>query len=356
MPKNSKTGGNVVRKPNLLLKLLPTKDKDYYQFRLLNFTIPDSKRDFPFVEKNIHEAWAKDNEGKSVYKGYVTCPTTNYIKQSAGRGVSLKCPICEYVNQNFVALKNTNYTDKDLQSVVNKNKVRSIVCIPVYVIKDPHNPLNNAKPRVIVLRLENKDDKEFYKTFLKSIDNVLKTSVDGVNLSPFNGEANSVNLIAQVGHVTTIVKKGTPDEYEYTKVKIQKLAFGKQPRAIDAISEEMIENFPFDDNFFTTSSADEINNFFSEYVMGGVKEAVEDVDLGNDDDLITGDSVAETVVTPPPTESTEEDLPDLDELDDILNTPTTPTTKSTTQTKPQSKPQEEHNQSIDEICADLGLD
>jgi hypothetical protein len=58
LPKNAKNApGKKKGQGNFLLKLKPTEGKNGYRFRLLSFTTGTNTRDWPFIEKFVHEKW-----------------------------------------------------------------------------------------------------------------------------------------------------------------------------------------------------------------------------------------------------------------------------------------------------------
>jgi hypothetical protein len=160
LPKNAKNApGKKKGAGGFLLKLKPTAEGTSYRFRLLSFTTSSSTRDYPFIEKLVHEKWEKDAEGKGVYKGFVTCPVTKYVKPTLPPKSNPydMCPICKYTNSNFIAYKESNYKDKISGKVIREHKRRYIALVPVYVVKDPNDATNINKARVWVIK-----DKEVY--------------------------------------------------------------------------------------------------------------------------------------------------------------------------------------------------
>ena len=66
LPKKSKTAGTAKRK-SLVLSIKPCPDqngeKSWYRFRLLNFAGQGTDRDYPFIERYIHQKWRVNEKG-----------------------------------------------------------------------------------------------------------------------------------------------------------------------------------------------------------------------------------------------------------------------------------------------------
>lgn len=293
MPKHSKSAGQT--KPSISMKLKATEGKNVYVVRLLlteqEKPIPGTiPRDHPFIEKHVHESWGKDEEGKSVFNGWVTCPTTKYVRPTLGAKVDPKkyCPTCRYVDSNFVAYKNSGWKDKQAQKVINSFKTTKIVAIPVYVVRDPHEIANNGKAKVILLKLKDKADEAFYANLTALIKaQQMKTKV-------FNGSAQAVDLWISVKEETTTYKEGTPEEKTYTKTRPDKIGFIQKPHEIAAITNELVANFPYDEDYYTSSTIEELTKFYNDYVVPTGAVTIDGHDLN---DMIDMDGTAETSET-----------------------------------------------------------
>lgn len=290
MPKNSKSAGQT--KPSIALRLKQTEGKNVYVVRLLltepEKTIPGTiPRDHPFIEKNVHEAWGKDADGKSTFQGWVTCPTTKYVRPTLGAKVNPKeyCPICRYVDSNFVAYKNSGWKDKQAQKVINSFKTLKLVAIPLYVVRDPHEVANNGKAKVLLLKLKDKNDELFYNNLNALIKaQQLKTKV-------FNGSAQAVDLWISVKEETTVYKEGTPEEKKYTKTRPDRIGFIAKPHEIPAITNELVSNFPYDEDYYTSSTLEELTKFYNDYVVPSGAVTIDGHDLNDMIDM-DGDGTA----------------------------------------------------------------
>lgn len=294
MPKHSKSAGQT--KPSISMKLQPTVEKNVYVVRLLlteqEKPIPGTiPRDHPFIEKHVHESWGKDEDGKSVFNGWVTCPTTKYVRPTLGAKVDPKkyCPTCKYVDANFVAYKNSGWKDKQAQKVINSFKTTKIVAIPVYVVRDPHEVANNGKAKVILLKLKDKNDEAFYANLTALIKSQqMKTKV-------FNGSAQAVDLWISVKEEKTTYKEGTPEEKTYTKVRPDKIGFIQKPHEIAAITNDLVANFPYDEDYYTSSTLEELTKFYNDYVVPTGAVTIDGHDLNSMIDMDgTGESAENT--------------------------------------------------------------
>lgn len=341
MPKNSKSAGQT--KPSIAMKLKATEGKNVYVVRLLlteqEKPIPGTiPRDHPFIEKHVHESWGKDEEGKSVFNGWVTCPTTKYVRPTLGAKVDPKkyCPICKYVDSNFVAYKNSGWKDKQAQKVINSFKTTKIVAIPVYVIRDPHEIANNGKAKVILLKLKDKADEAFYANLTALIkQQQMKTKV-------FNGSAQAVDLWISVKEETTKYKEGTPEEKSYTKTRPDKIGFISKPHEIAAITNELVANFPYDEDYYTSSTLEELTKFYNDYVVPTGSVTIDGHDLN---DMIDMDGTGETTGTSEiqaasePTVNEETDGIDIDTDAIIENAKNEVASKPAKEEKPAAKPE-----------------
>lgn len=258
LPKNAKNApGKKNGAGSFLLKLKPTVDNNVYRFRLLSFITGNNSRDWPFIEKFVHEKWDKDAEGKSVYKGFVTCPATKYVRPTLPPKSNPFeiCPICKYTNSNYLAYKESNFKDKLAGKATREHKRKYVALVPVYVVKDPHEPTNINKARVWVIK-----DKEIYD----KLNALVKKQQSKTKV--FNG-GEAVDLLVYVKSEEVIVGEGQPYEFKRTDIKIDKFGFGKQTYKIDNITDKFIEDFPFDEEFYTFSTQEELQKYYEENVI-----------------------------------------------------------------------------------------
>lgn len=320
LPQNSKNGPSKKNgSGSFTLKLKPTEENNSYRFRLLSFTTGTNTRDYPFIEKFVHEKWEKDAEGKGVFKGFVTCPVTKYVRPTLppkSNPFDL-CPVCKYVNANFLAYKESNYKDKIAGKVIREHKRKYVALVPVYVVKDPHDPTNTNKPRVWVIK--DKDVYDKLNTLIKKQQ--AKTKV-------FNG-GDAVDILVYLKKEQVIINEGKPNEFKYNEIKIDKFGFGKNVYKIDAINDTLIEGFPFDEEFYTFTKQDELERYYSDNVISSNSVPEDGIDT---EDLATSTTNTTTTTTVAETEDdsiTEDDTKivtqeqivdkDLEDIDDLIN-------------------------------------
>lgn len=287
LPKNAK---NAPSKKNgsgsFRLALKPTEGNNVYRVRLLSFLNGTNTRDWPFIEKFVHEKWEKNAEGKGAYKGFVTCPATKYVRPTlpAKANPFEICPICKYTNANFLAYKESGYKDKLAGKITREHKRKYVALIPVWVVKDPHEPTNINKCRVWVIK-----DKENYD----KLNAMIKKQTSKVfNAGP------AVDLLIYVKKETEIINEGKENEFKLEKTVIDKFGFGKQEYKIDAITDQLIEEFPFDDEFYTFSTIEELQKYYEENVISNSNIP---------EDTIDTDELENTSATPVESASTPEE-------------------------------------------------
>jgi hypothetical protein len=340
LPKNSKNGPSRKRGTgNFTLKLKPTEGNNGYRFRLLSFTTGTNTRDYPFIEKFVHEKWEKDAEGKGVFKGFVTCPVTKYVRPTLppkSNPFDL-CPICKYVNSNFLAYKESEYKDKIAGKVIREHKRKYVALVPVYVVKDPHEPTNTNKPKVWVIK-----DKEVYD----KLNSLIKKQQQKTKV--FNsGEA--VDILIFVKKEEVIINEGKPNEFKYFETKIDKFGFGKNVYKIDAINDTFIEGFPFDDEFYSFSSPEELEKYYNDYVISSSnipEDGIATEEIAQTTALVetteTTEVVDDTITEADEKIVTQEEIvdKDLSDIDDLINdaVPEETVTEKPVVTAPAAKP------------------
>lgn len=289
LPKNAKNAPNNKRKVNYLMSLKATSDDNGYRFRLLSFFTGTNSRDYPFIEKYVHEKWEKDAEGKGVYKGFVTCPSTPYVRRTLPPKTNPYevCKVCKYVNANFLAFKESNYTDKIASKAQREHKRKYIALVPVYVVKDPHEPANVGKFRVWCIK-----DKAIYDELNAKIK---KHQASGIKV--FNKLGADLQVFLKKEDV--FINEGKPNEFKYSETKINKFGFGKQVYEIASINEKAFEDFPFDEEFYTSNTIEEIDKYYDENVLTCSNVPEDKIEL--DDDIVSNskptESASSTIVT-----------------------------------------------------------
>lgn len=279
---NSKS--SIVRKKQFtFLSIKPTKPKEYYRFRLLNFRYNSKNdRDTPFIERFVHQKWVNSEDGKGTLET-VVCPVTEFVKRNWNGNPYDDCPICRYANMNFVAFRDSGWKDKT-SNKKNKEFGRKFeALIPVYVVSDPNYIPNNGKLKVISIT-----DKDLYKKFLNTINYTMR------NVPVFNG-GTAVDFYLRMENVTETVNPGTAKEYTWSHNKlIMPDLLDKNGNAtgllrcflppdkaypIPGITKELVDDFPFDDEYYVASTKEELEAFYDKYCK------VSNDDIPDDDDV-----------------------------------------------------------------------
>lgn len=263
LPKLSKTAGNN-KKQNLVISLRPCPDteneKTWYRFRLLNFSSKTSDRDYPFITRYVHQKWKTNDKGFPEIEHEVVCPVTKWMKWSGDR---YDCPICKFANQQYSALKQSNWKDADARKKNKEFGRKFQAIIPVYVVNDPNYEGNNGKIRVVIF-----SDKKFYDEFVKKIEKQL------LKANCFNG-VNAVDCCLHVSLNEEIINEGQPNQWTLKTRVIDQIAFST-PYNLPAITKEAIDAFPFDDSYYVGSTSDDLKAFYTKYIKVSNDDIIEE--------------------------------------------------------------------------------
>lgn len=267
LPKKSKTAGTAKRK-SLVLSIKPCPDqngeKTWYRFRLLNFAGQGTDRDYPFIERYIHQKWRVNEKGYPEIEDEVVCPVTKWVEWEGNRYES--CPVCRYANQQFVTLKESNWKDADARRKNRDFSRKFQGIVPVYVVSDPNYEGNNGKFKVIMF-----GDKKQYDAFVKKVEAQL------LKANCFNG-VNAVDCCIHMSEVPEVRNEGQPNEYVYKNKVIDKILFANKPKDLPAITKQAVDNFPFDATYYTSSTPEEIQAFYNKYIKVSNDDIVDDED------------------------------------------------------------------------------
>ena len=252
VPRNSKSNGGA-KKRNLLMSLKPCADeKTYYRVRLLGFLNEHTDRDDFCIVRYVHQKWGVNAEkGYPVLEDEITCPVTPHVHVEGNRYDS--CKICNLANKYFIAFKESGWKDKEANKKSKEFGRKFQAIIPVYVVDNPNYDGDNGKFKVIVF-----NDKKFYEEFRKKVEKAAQTNM------VFNGQ-NAVDCCIHVSNVTEVVNEGKPTEYTWKHKVIDKVVFTTKPYDIPSINKETLNSMGFDDEYYTTSTQDEIDLFYKKY-------------------------------------------------------------------------------------------
>lgn len=255
LPKRSKSNGGS-KSRNLVMTLKPCADTNtYYRVRLLAFSPPTNSgydRDDPWIERYVHQKWGINKEkGYPVLEDEIVCPVTPHVKIEGNRYDS--CKICTLANKYFLTFKESGWRDRDA-SKKNKEFGRKYqAIIPVYVVSNPNYDGDNNKFKVMIF-----NDRKFYQEFRKKVEQASTQNC------VFNGK-NAVDCCIHVKEEQEVVNQGQPNEYVFKKRVIDKVVFSTKPYDIPSITKDTVDNMGFDDEYYQTSSMDEIEMFYKKH-------------------------------------------------------------------------------------------
>ena len=255
LPKHSKSAGQrTAKKRNLVISLKPCPDdKTYYRFRLLAFS-SDGKndRDDPHITRWVHQIWGKNPEkGFPVIEDEIVCPVTPFAEVDGDRYHA--CKVCDVAQKYFLAFKESGWKDREAgrKNKTFSRKFQGIV--PVYVVNDPNYDGNNGKFKVIIF-----NNKKEYQDFRSRVEKqLLKTPV-------FNGRG-AVDLCIHVGEETKVYNEGQPNQSSFKTKVWDKVVFSTKAYDIPSINEETCSAMGFDEEYYYTSTPEEINAFYKKH-------------------------------------------------------------------------------------------
>ena len=321
---------------NITMYLKPNKEKECYRFRLLNFRAPEkSKRDQPFIARWVHQHWTKDEKGRNITDDTVTCITTPKPQVEYTGNRYADCPLCKKANENYGLLVRSGWKDKIARE--NKKLLQRTFqgIIPVYVVNDPNNEKNNGRIKCFIIneRAPKKPKPgEFgnnhvgitYQDFVRIVETEFNAAqaLNGTDqaYNVFNGK-NAKDIYIRVDDVEQVFNEGKPNEFRSKKRCITRAVFGKTAYDIPGINKEALDDFPFDDTYFTSSTIQELEAFYNRHFRKAGNSPDEDVDLFGDEEPSSPEAtiadVSNTVTSAPPAE----DIPDAGEIDDLTKDP-----------------------------------
>ncbi len=303
LPKKSVTKGTN-KTPSLVCSIKPCPtdangDKTWYRFRLLAFKSAKTNRDYPIIERFVHQHWGKNEKGFSVIEDEIVCPVTKWADWDGDR---YDCPVCKFANQNFLALKESNWRDATARQKNREFGRKYQAIVPVYVVNDPNYAGNNGKFKVLIF-----SDKKFYQEFEDKIKKASMTKC------VFNGKA-AVDCCIHMSEVPEVRNEGQPNEYVYKNKVIDRITFSKDPYDLPAITKEAVDAFPFDETYYVQSTKEEIMDFYNKYIK------ISNNDIPDDDEVEVYDkapAAPEAVETVENTAAKVDDILD-DDVDEVL--------------------------------------
>ena len=297
----------------------PNNEKEKYRFRILNYRSPaKSGRTTSFITRYVHTHWGVNDKGNKVVDDTVVCPMTEFVdskgdptlgftdiyhelKLKGKRGtIDEVCPVCKHAAESWNAAKASGYKDRTAMQRINELKRQFQAIVPVYVINDPVNEKNNGRFKCIIFT--NKDEfNQFSSLINMEVAKIQsKFSATGEKYDWCNGKY-AVDFYLRMDVVKTVTNPGTPKERTINMRKITKMGFGSTPYDLvddnqnPIITQEAIDAFEFDDQYFTKSTFEDLNSFYKK------NYGVISKNIPTEEDDVFGDVSNQVASTPTPT-------------------------------------------------------
>lgn len=260
-------------------RFVQMKAGNVYRMRLLYYTDENLKRTEPFIEQYNHVYW--DEVSREF--GKIICPSSEYVHGVNGFQM---CPVCRNNNKLWKDSKNGSETAKQLYRQF-KRKLNGYAL--VFMINDPVNPENNGKVKILRYGTTIAD---FFKAEIlgetkgKDKDNVVS---DPVGSDAFDLDAGYDFILSVTSNPTP---EGTFNAYsckfarEKTSVNVD----------VDKLEAE-IKLLKFDEDFYVSSTKEEIQEFYTNYVLDSV---VSDIPESSEANKINETTAAEVIVQEKP--------------------------------------------------------
>ena len=296
-------------------RLIHFKPGNTYKFRLL--FVPGEERTVPFINKYTHTYF--DEATKQV--SYVVCPTSEYMADRRG---FKQCPTCEQTSKWYKEGESGSSTSRELYGTFRRQFNGFAL---VYVINDPVCEENNGTVRIMRYGI---NINKYLKAKIFGIDAKENKVIEGAE--PIGIEAFKLqqgrNLIITVTE-NPVIENGKKKVYPKYDCEFS-------PKLTDVkITEKEVEEqskvLRFDEDFYTTSTPEERELFFKQFVL---KEDVNSTvnqptepprSVVPQEAIVTETTSTETITESPVsvTENTDSDsgldLGDLEDIDDIDN-------------------------------------
>lgn len=271
--------------------LRPTEKNEFFRFRLLWFNHEGSGRKVPYIERWIHQVWEDGDDGKRKLNEII-CPVSKHVAESWPAGNPYdSCPVCKFANMNFVAFKDSSWKDRTAANNSKTFKRKYDLVVPVYIVSDPCYSNNVGKIRVFRINDSKVGDK-----FKKMI--VAKSATEQI----FNG-GKAVDFIIRMDKV----KYERDDGSFWTKNEIVQMGFTNKPYEIAGITQEAINEFPFDDYFGAIPKVADLKEWHKKYCLHA---DTDDIDFDGISDM-GGDTIMPTSKSPVVPEVPEEEPTDI---------------------------------------------
>lgn len=306
------------KRQRIFLPIKPTTDpKAVYRFRILAYKSSKTDREYPFIERFTHTKWGRNENGKPIMESQVICPSTAYVKSISHKD----CPICKLSNANFKAYNESGKRDRESLRRGRENARKFEAMIPVYVVNDPNNASNNNQLRVIMLDKTKKVP--FRNPITKQIELVpayecLEKLINASSEHWCNSE-NAVDLCIRMERVKKVYNEGQPNELHTEENEYKLMTFSTKPYTIESITQDLIDGFEFDDQYYVSSTKEELMDYYNRYC----RVRMDDVEILDEEEIpvppkpVTKPAPKKSaLIAPPPIE---DEVDDLDALTDVVS-------------------------------------
>ena len=128
----------------------------------------------------------------------------------------------------------------------------------------------------------------------------------------FNGK-NAVDCCIHVVDVPKKINEGKANEYVFHERMIDKIVFTDSPYDITAITKELVTGSGFDEEYYTSSSLDELQAFYNRHYK------ISNDDIPDDDPVDVMDAEPANAPKAPVVENTAKTIPPLVNLDEAVD-------------------------------------
>lgn len=322
---------------NIEMFLKPNKEGEFYRVRLLGPSCNNGRRTDPHITRYVHSVWSTDpNTGKKKVDKVVCPKNTPWVATVGNKKNS--CRLCSYVDQQFAIYNESGKTDNVAKKAAGTMRYKFEGIVPVYVVNDPNYEKNNGKCKVIVF-----DDSKVYKAFREKIQAKKLTA------EVFNG-GPALDCLIYVGSESVPYKDGSGKMF--TKTVIKNVTFSTQLKERPAITEKLLESFPFDETYMSDPTEDEIDEFYHKHCV------VENDDIPEDDDIPVYTPVVkqEPKIEMPSNSTPEKDDVDDNDINELIDDSSATLNKKESVEDDSDVPKQSKDIDSEDILAELGLE
>lgn len=243
-------------------RFIQFKAGNTFTFRLLYYVEDPIKRKRPFIERYNHGYWDDNAEFNKLKE--VTCPTSEYLMANNGFN---KCPVCKATRKFYKDGKDGSQTADELYSQF-RRKFHGYAL--VYVVNDPINEDNNGQIKIMHFGITLE---KWFKLQIFGIDEKGNTvDSETIGLDAFKPKEGFNLKIA-------VTKKGEYNNYTPE--------FVRKATSIDIDQSDIAEaaaELKFDEEFLTSTTAEELDEFYKTYVLSEevAKDSSDELDLSEE--------------------------------------------------------------------------